>query len=35
LACNKEALNKIYTIKGRDLAKPLAISVGKSEDLEK
>jgi tRNA A37 threonylcarbamoyladenosine synthetase subunit TsaC/SUA5/YrdC len=35
LACNKDALNKIYTIKGRDSAKPLAITVGRIEDLEK
>ena len=35
LACNKESLDKIYKIKGRNLSKPLAISVGKSEDLEK
>ncbi|CAF0800175.1 unnamed protein product [Brachionus calyciflorus] len=35
LACNKESLDRIYKIKGRNLSKPLAISVGKSEDLEK
>ena len=33
LACNKQSLDKIYAIKGRDAAKPLAICVGKSEDL--
>jgi tRNA A37 threonylcarbamoyladenosine synthetase subunit TsaC/SUA5/YrdC len=35
LACNKTSLDKIYKIKGRDSNKPLAISVGISEDLEK
>ena len=35
LACNKQSLAKIYSIKGRDMAKPLAISVGRIEDLEK
>lgn len=35
LACNIESLKKIYTLKGRDTAKPLAISVGQVEDLRK
>lgn len=35
LACNKESLSKIYSIKGRDSAKPLAICVGEVKDLEK
>lgn len=35
LACNKNSLDKIYKIKGRNSAKPLAISVGRPEDLEK
>jgi tRNA A37 threonylcarbamoyladenosine synthetase subunit TsaC/SUA5/YrdC len=35
LACNKESLAKIYSIKGRDSAKPLAICVGNITDLEK
>ena len=35
LACNTAALNKIYQIKGRNLEKPLAISVGKTDDLIK
>ena len=35
LACNKESLSKIYSIKGRDSAKPLAICVGEITDLEK
>ena len=35
LACNIESLAKIYKIKGRSLTKPLAISVGKVEDLAK
>lgn len=35
LACNKESLKKIYTIKGRDSTKPLAICVGEIKDLEK
>ncbi len=35
LACNKKSLDKIYQIKSRDSNKPLAISVGNSEDLEK
>jgi tRNA A37 threonylcarbamoyladenosine synthetase subunit TsaC/SUA5/YrdC len=35
LACNKESLDKIYRIKGRDSIKPLAICVSKIEDLEK
>lgn len=35
LACNTSSLQKIYSIKGRDMAKPLAISVGNVHDLEK
>lgn len=35
LACNKESLSKIYSIKGRDSAKPLAICVGNTTDLAK
>ncbi len=35
LACNKSALDKIYSMKGRDLAKPLALAVGKVTDLIK
>ena len=35
LARNKEALRRIYEIKRRDTAKPLAVSVGKVNDLEK
>ena len=35
LACNKKSLDKIYQIKSRDSNKPLAISVGNPEDLEK
>lgn len=35
LACNSHSLEKIYKIKGRSSNKPLAISVGRSEDLEK
>ncbi len=27
LACNKSALDKIYSMKGRDLAKPLGINI--------
>ena len=35
LACNIHSLEKIYKIKGRSSNKPLAISVGRPEDLEK
>ena len=35
LACNKESLSKIYSIKGRDSAKLLAICVGNTTDLAK
>ncbi len=35
LACNKTSLDKIYSIKARDAAKPLAMCVGNIEDLNK
>jgi tRNA A37 threonylcarbamoyladenosine synthetase subunit TsaC/SUA5/YrdC len=35
LACNKNALKKVYEIKGRSQSKPLAICVGNIDDLEK
>ena len=35
LACNTSSLKKIYSIKGRDASKPLAICVGNIDDLAK
>lgn len=38
LACsalNTEAIDRIYTIKGRTKMRPLAVCVGRSEDIDK